>query len=173
MIVPKVHKREKSSSFFSPHRSDLVVVGIWILSLVPAFLISVLKKDPLYASIITIVIQFLASFGSITLFGVISQLICYRYVESSKVHDRMMDGLFYGFHAGMVAWILYASYNILHILFGSRPVGASNPVGETNALIGFFGFTCIASCMAGILFGFIFGRLEDRRRAKGTGALPQ
>ncbi|MFP5238780.1 MAG: hypothetical protein ACLGQW_03025 [Acidobacteriota bacterium] len=164
MIVPKVHKREKSSSFFSPHRSDLVVVGIWILSLVPAFLISVFKKDPLYASIITVVIQFLASFGSITLFGVISQLICYRYVESSKVHDRMMDGLFYGFHAGMIAWILYATF---HILAGKRTVG------EINALIGFFGFTCIVSCMAGILFGFIFGRLEDRRRAKGTGALPQ
>jgi len=164
MIVPKVHKREKSSSFFSPHRSDLVVVVIWILSLVPAFLISVFKKDPFYASVITVVIQFLALFGSITLFGVISQLICYRYVESSKVHDRMMDGLFYGFHAGMVAWILYSSY---HILFGKRTVG------EINALIGFFGFTCIVSCMAGILFGFIYGRLEDRRRAKGTGALPQ
>lgn len=158
MIVPKTRKREKSSSFLSPHREDLIVVGIWITSLVPAFLISVFKKDPLYASVITILIQFLASFGSITLFGVISQLICYRYVESTEVHDRMMDGLFYGFHAGMIIWVLYA---FTHMLFGTRTVG------EINALIGFFGIMCMLSCMIGILCGFLLGHWEERKRSKG------
>lgn len=158
MIVPKTRKREKSVSFFSPHREDLIVVGIWIMSLVPAFLISVFKKDPLYASIITILIQFLASFGSITLFGVISQLICYRYIESTDVHDRMMDGLFYGFHAGMIIWVLYA---FGHMLFGKRTVG------EINALIGFFGIMCMISCIVGILCGFLLGRWEERKRSKG------
>lgn len=158
MNLPKSHKREKSSSFLSPHRSDLIVAGIWITSLIPAFLISVFKNDPIHASVITILIQFLASFGSITLFGVISQLICYRYIESTDVHDRMMDGLFYGFHAGMILWVLYAFY---HMLFGTRTVG------EINSLIGFFGIMCILSCIVGILCGFIVGRWEDRKRVKG------
>ncbi len=158
MIVPKTRKREKSTSFFSPHSSDLIVAGIWLTSLIPAFLISVFKRDPLYASFITILIQFLASFGSITLFGVISQLICYRYIESTDVHDRMMDGLFYGFHAGMILWVLYS---FVHMLFGQRTVG------EINTLIGFFGIMCILSCMIGILCGFLVGRWEDSRRQKG------
>lgn len=158
MIIPKTQKREKSPSFFSPHRSDLIVVGIWVFSLIPAFLISVFKKDPLYASFITILIQFLASFGSITLFGVISQLICYRYVASSNVHDRMMDGLFYGFHAGMIIWVLYAFFSMI---FSKRTVG------EINSLIGFFGIMCMLSCMVGVLCGFVFGHWEERKRAKG------
>ncbi|WP_027191900.1 hypothetical protein [Fundidesulfovibrio putealis] len=158
MNVPTTQKRDKSSSFLSPHREDLVVVGIWVLSLVPAFLISVFKKDPLYASFITILIQFLASFGTVTLFGVITQLICYRYIESSAVHDRMMDGLFYGFHAGMIIWMLYAFFTML---FGLRTVG------EINTLIGFFGIMCILSCMVGILVGFIVGNVEERKRSKG------
>lgn len=156
-MIPIKRKVEKSSSFLSPHREDLVVVGIWVFSLIPAFLISVFKKDPLYASFITILIQFLASFGSITLFGVICQLVCYRYIESSEVHDRMMDGLFYGFHAGMIIWIFYAFYNIF---FGMRTVG------EINSLIGFFGIMCMLSCIAGILCGFVFGRWEDHKRTK-------
>lgn len=158
MTFPKSNKREKSSSFLSPHRSDLIVGGIWITSLVPAFMISVFKNDPLYASVITILIQFLASFGSITLFGVISQLICYRYIESTEVHDRMMDGLFYGFHAGMIIWVLFA---FARMLFGKRTVG------EINALIGVFGIMCILSCIIGILCGFIYGRWEERKRSKG------
>lgn len=158
MIIPRKRKLEKSPAFLAPHREDLIVVGIWLFSLVPAFLISVFKKDPLYASVITVLIQFLASFGSITLFGVISQLICYRYIESSEVHDRMMDGLFYGFHAGMIIWMLYGFF---HILFGSRTVG------EINALIGFFGITCMMSCVVGILCGFIVGRWEARKGSKG------
>lgn len=158
MNVPTTQKRDKSTSFLSPHREDLIVVGIWALSLVPAFLISVFKKDPLYASFITILIQFLASFGTVTLFGVITQLICYRYIESSKVHDRMMDGLFYGFHAGMIIWMVYAFFTMI---FGLRTVG------EINALIGFFGIMCMLSCMVGILCGFLFGRIEERKRSKG------
>lgn len=158
MIVPKKRILEKSSSFLAPHRGDLIVVGIWVCSLIPAFLISVFKKDPFYASVITVLIQFLASFGSITLFGVISQLICYRYIDSSEVHDRMMDGLFYGFHAGMIIWVLYAFF---HMLFGMRTVG------EINSLIGFFGIMCMLSCIVGILCGFIFGHWEDRKRTKG------
>lgn len=158
MNVPTTQKRDKSSSFLSPHREDLVVVGIWVLSLVPAFLISVFKKDPLYASFITILIQFLASFGTVTLFGVITQLICYRYIESSEVHDRMMDGLFYGFHAGMIIWMLYAFFTML---FGLRTVG------EINTLIGFFGIMCILSCMVGILVGFVVGNVVERKRSKG------
>jgi capsular polysaccharide biosynthesis protein len=159
MIIPRAQKSEKSgSSFLSLTRGDLIVVAIWVFGLVPAFLISVFKKDPLYASFITILIQFLASFGSITLFGAISQLICYRYIESSDVHDRMMDGLFYGFHAGMIIWILYAFF---HMLFGKRTVG------EINDLIGYFGIMCILSCVFGILCGFLYGRVEEGRRSKG------
>uniref|UniRef100_A0A7C4AHK7 Uncharacterized protein n=1 Tax=Fundidesulfovibrio putealis TaxID=270496 RepID=A0A7C4AHK7_9BACT len=157
MIVPKVHKSEKSQSFLTPHRGDLIVVAIWVVSLIPGFLISIFKQDPFYASVITVVIQFMASFGSITLFGVISQLICYRYIESTDVHDRMMDGLFYGFHGGMVAWILYAFY---HILFGMRTVG------EINSLIGFFGITCVLSCIVGLICGFLVGRVEESKRAR-------
>lgn len=157
MKVPKTHKREKSGSFLSHHGGDLLVVAIWILSLIPAFLISVFKHDPLYASFITILIQFLASFGSITLFGVISQLICYRYIESSEVHDSMMDGLFYGFHAGMILWVLYAFFRMV---FGQRTVG------ETTSMVGFFGVMCILSCAVGILCGFIHGRWEERKRSR-------
>jgi len=157
MKIPKPVKREKSMSFLSAHRELVFVVVIWALSLVPAFLISVFKRDPFYASVITVLIQFLASFGSITLFGVICQLICYRYIESSGVHDRMMDGLFYGFHAGMIIWVLYAFFRML---FGQRTVG------EINSLIGFFGIICVLSCVAGILCGFVLGGLEERKRAK-------
>jgi membrane-associated HD superfamily phosphohydrolase len=158
MIIPKTSRRDKQTSFLSPHREDLIVVGIWVFSLIPAFLISVFKNDPFYASVITILIQFMASFGSITLFGVICQLICYHYIESSDVHDRMMDGLFYGFHVGMIIWVLYAFFRMM---FGQRTVG------EINALIGFFGIMCILSCMVGILCGFIVGHWEDRKRNKG------
>lgn len=156
-MIPRERKTEKSSSFLAPHRSELIVVGIWILSLLPAFLISVYKRDPLYASFITVLIQFLASFGSITLFGVISQLFCYRYIDSADVHDRIMDGLFYGFHAGMLIWVLYAFF---HMLFGKRTVG------EINALIGFSGIMCILSCTVGIFCGFVLGRWEERKRSK-------
>jgi hypothetical protein len=158
MNIFKVRKRERSGSFLSPHRGDLIVMVIWVISLIPAFLVSLFKKDPLYASFITILIQFMASFGSITLFGVICQLVCYRYIESSEVHDRMMDGLFYGFHAGMIIWILYAFY---HILFGSRTIG------EINHLIGFFGIMCILSCVVGILCGFMAGHWIEAKRNRG------
>lgn len=130
---------------------------IWVVSLVPAFTVSVFKNDPLYASFITILTQFLASFGTLTLFGVICQLVCYRYVESSGVHDRMMDGLFYGFHAGMVLWILYG---LFHIFFGKRTIG------EINFLIGFVGLMCVISCAVGIMLGFLFGHWEEAKRRK-------
>jgi len=159
MQIPKTIRREKQTSFLSLLREDIFVIAIWVLSLVPAFLISVFKRDPFYASVITILIQFLASFGSITLFGVISQLICYRYIASSNVHDRVMDGLFYGFHAGMIIWVLYAFFRML--------VERKYIVGETNSLIGFFGTTCVVSCVVGILCGFVLGGLEERRRSKG------
>jgi len=159
MKIPKTIKSEKQTSVSSLLREDLFVIVIWVLSLVPAFLISVFKRDPLYASIVTVLVQFMASFGSITLFGVISQLICYRYIESSNVHDRMMDGLFYGFHAGMIIWVLYAFFRML---FERKYI-----VGETSSLVGFFGTTCIVSCVVGILCGFVLGGLEDRKRSRG------
>jgi hypothetical protein len=157
MKIIKARKRERSGFLLSPHGGDILVMVIWVISLIPAFLVSVFKQDPLYASFITIMIQFMASFGSITLFGVICQLICYRYVESSEVHDRMMDGLFLGFHAGMILWILYAFY---HILFGTRTIG------EINHLIGFFGIMCIISCIVGILCGFVTGHLVEAKRGR-------
>ncbi|WP_459934415.1 hypothetical protein [Fundidesulfovibrio butyratiphilus] len=157
MRIPHARKSEKSSSFLSAHRGDLVVMIIWVVSLIPAFTVSVFKGDPLYASFITILTQFLASFGTLTLFGVICQLVCYRYVESSEVHDRMMDGLFYGFHGGMVLWILYGFY---HIFFGKRTIG------EINFLIGFVGFMCVISCAVGITVGFLVGHVEEAKRRR-------
>lgn len=159
MNIIKALKRGKpqsSSSFLSMNRSDLVVMVIWLVGLIPAFVVSVFKKDPLYASCITVLIQFLASFGSITLFGVICQLVCYRYIESADVHDMMMDGLFYGFHVGMILWIFYAFY---HIIFGK-----ANIVGDLSALIAFFGLTCIISCVVGIICGFVVGHLQEAKR---------
>ncbi|WP_051261004.1 hypothetical protein [Desulfovibrio inopinatus] len=131
-----------------------IVIAIWLVSLLPGLIVSIRKGDPLYASIIVMVIQLLASFGSITLFGVIAQLVCYHYVKSIEVHDRMMDGLFYGFHAGIVIWILYAFY---HILFGRKIIG------DVNMLVGFFGTMCITSCIIGIIIGFLVGRYRDAK----------
>jgi len=96
----------------------------------------------------------MASFGSITMFGVITQLICYHYIESVEVHESMMDGLFFGFHAGMVIWILYSFY---HIAFGK-----SIPQ-NVNVLVAFFGVTSLLSCMIGILAGFVIGRYKQRK----------
>ena len=156
MKLPTSHKSDKKASYFTSHREDLLVLCLWVVSLIPAFMVSVFKNDPLYASFITVLIQFLASFGSITLFGVITQLICYRYVESSEVHDRMMDGLFYGFHAGMLIWILFAFFSILFV---------KRTIGEINALIGLSGVICIITCSVGILCGFIVGHVVDSRRS--------
>ena len=156
MKLPTSHKREKKTSYLTSHREDIIVSCIWVVSLIPAFMVSVFKNDPLYASFITILIQFLASFGSITLFGVITQLFCYRWVDSSEVHDRMMDGLFYGFHAGMIIWILFAFFSILFV---------KRTIGEINALIGLSGIICIISCFVGILCGFIVGNVIDSRRS--------
>jgi len=157
MKLPTSHTRDKKSSDLASHREDLIVLGIWVVSLIPAFLVSVFKNDPLYASFITILIQFLASFGSITLFGVITQLVCYRYVESSEVHDRMMDGLFYGFHAGMIFWILFGFYSITFV---------KRTIGEINALIGLSGIICIITCVVGILCGFIVGHVIEAKRSR-------
>ncbi|MFZ5813487.1 MAG: hypothetical protein ACOY4F_15735 [Thermodesulfobacteriota bacterium] len=145
--------KAKIKELWRTKKLEISILVIWLVSLLPGLIVSIRKGDPFYASVLVLFIQFLASFGSITLFGVIAQLVCYKYIESVEVHDRMMDGLFYGFHAGIVIWILYAFY---HIFFGRKIIG------DVNTLVAFFGITCIASCVIGILFGFIAGKYRDR-----------
>jgi len=146
--------KTKIKELWRTKKQELSILAIWMVSLLPGLIVSIRKGDPLYASLLVMFIQFLASFGSITLFGVIAQLVCYKYIESVEVHDRMMDGLFYGFHAGIVIWILYAFF---HILFGRKIIG------DVNELVAFFGVTCITSCVIGILCGFVFGKYRDRK----------
>ena len=126
---------------FKKHHRELGIAAIWIVSLLPGVIVSLRKGDPWHATVVVIFIQLLASFGSITLFGVITQIICYKYIESVEIHDRMMDGLFFGFHAGMVIWISYGFY---HILFGRKIIG------NVNDLVAIFGVSCIGSCILGI-----------------------
>jgi len=145
---------EKIASFVSRRHEMLSLICIWILAATPGMIVSVQKGDDWYASLIVMVIQTMASFGSITMFGVITQLICYHYIESVEVHEHMMDGLFFGFHAGLVIWMLYAFY---HIAFGK-----SIPE-NVNVLVAFFGVTSLVSCMVGILTGFLIGKYKQRR----------
>ncbi len=137
---------------FKKHHRELGIAAIWIVSLLPGVIVSLRKGDPWHATVVVIFIQLLASFGSITLFGVITQIICYKYIESVEIHDRMMDGLFFGFHAGMVIWISYGFY---HILFGRKIIG------NVNDLVAIFGVSCIGSCILGIAIGFLVGKLRD------------
>ena len=134
------------------HYRELGVMAIWFTSLLPGVIVSLRKGDPWHATVVVIFIQLLASFGSITLFGVITQIICYKYIESVEIHDRMMDGLFFGFHAGMVIWICYGFF---HILFGRKIIG------NVNDLVATFGISCIGSCILGIAIGFLVGKLRD------------
>jgi hypothetical protein len=134
------------------HCRELGVVAIWFTSLLPGVIVSLRKGDPWHATVVVIFIQLLASFGSITLFGVITQIICYKYIESVEIHDRMMDGLFFGFHAGMIIWICYGFF---HILFGRKIIG------NVNDLVSIFGVSCIGSCILGIAIGFLVGKLRD------------
>ena len=143
---------EKFRDFLSRRYQEIAVLAIWVISLLPGVIVSLRKGDPWHATIVVMVIQLLASFGSITLFGVVAQLICYKYIESVEVHDRMMDGLFFGFHAGMTLWICYGFY---HILFGRKIIG------NVNDLVSIFGVSCIGSCILGIAIGFLVGKLRD------------
>ena len=138
--------------FLKKHHRELGVAAIWFTSLLPGVIVSLRKGDPWHATVVVIFIQLLASFGSITLFGVITQIICYKYIESVEIHDRMMDGLFFGFHAGMVIWICYGFF---HILFGRKIIG------NVNDLVSIFGISCIGSCILGIAIGFLVGKLRD------------
>ena len=134
------------------HHQGLGIIGLWLVSLMPGIIVSLRKGDPWHATMVAMAIQLLASFGSITLFGVVAQIICYKYIESVEVHDRMMDGLFFGFHAGMVIWI---GYGFFHILFGRKIIG------DVNDLVAIFGISCIGSCILGIAIGFLVGKLRD------------
>ncbi len=146
------HQLGKIRNFVAGHRQELGVLALWIISLLPGIIVSLRKGDPWYATVVAMTIQLLASFGSITLFGVVVQIVCYKYIESVEVHDRMMDGLFFGFHAGMVLWICYGFY---HILFGRKIIG------NVNDLVAIFGISCIGSCILGIAIGFLVGKLRD------------
>jgi hypothetical protein len=146
------HLTENMLEVLKKRYQELGVLAIWFISLLPGVIVSLRKGDPWHATVVVIFIQLLASFGSITLFGVVAQLICYKYIESVEVHDRMMDGLFYGFHAGMTIWILYGFY---HILFGRKIIG------NVNDLVAIFGVSCIGSCILGIAIGFLVGKLRD------------
>ena len=143
---------EKFVRFLIRRHQGLGIVGLWVVSLVPGIIVSLRKGDPWHATVVAMTIQLLASFGSITLFGVVAQLICYKYIESAEVHDRMMDGLFFGFHAGMIVWVAYAFF---HILFGRKIIG------DVNDLVAIFGVGCIGSCILGIAIGFLIGKLRD------------
>ena len=134
------------------HYRELGVMAIWFTSLLPGVIVSLRKGDPWHATVVAMAIQLLASFGSITLFGVVAQIICYKHIESVEVHDRMMDGLFFGFHAGMILWI---GYGFFHILFGRKIIG------DVNDLVAIFGISCIGSCILGIAIGFLVGKLRD------------
>lgn len=146
------HLTEHMLELLKKRYQEFGVLAIWIISLLPGVIVSIRKGDPWHATVVVIVIQLLASFGSITLFGVVAQLICYKYISSVEVHDRMMDGLFFGFHAGMIIWITYGFY---HILFGRKIIG------NVNDLVSIFGISCIGSCILGIAIGFLVGKLRD------------
>lgn len=148
------HSLGDKRSFLARHGQEIGILSIWIFSLLPGIVVSIRKGDAWHATVVVPIIQLLASLGSITLFGVIAQLICYKYIESVDVHDRMMDGLFYGFHTGMLLWI---GYGFFHILFGRRIIG------NVNDLVATFGITCIGSCILGISIGFLVGKLRDRK----------
>ena len=143
---------DKLRKFLVRRHQGLGIVGLWVISLVPGVIVSMRKGDPGLATAVVMAIQLMASFGSITLFGVVAQLICYKYIESVEVHDRMMDGLFFGFHAGMIIWVCYGFF---HILFGRKIIG------NVNDLVAIFGVSCIGSCIIGIAIGFLVGKLRD------------
>ena len=143
---------DKVRKFLVRRHQGLGIVALWVISLMPGLIVSLRKGDPWHATGVVMAIQLLASFGSITLFGVVAQLICYKYIESVEVHDRMMDGLFFGFHAGMIVWVGYAFF---HILFGRKIIG------NVNDLVAIFGVSCIGSCIIGIAIGFLVGKLRD------------
>lgn len=143
---------QKIRQFLIDSYKEIVIIGIWAISLLPGLIISIIKGDPLHASFIVMIIQFFASFGSLTLFGMLAQLICYSHIESTTVHDHMLEGLFIGFHAGILIWIVYAFYNIF---FGYKLTA------DINFFIGFFGVTCIVSCILGIFFGFLSGKYRN------------
>jgi|GEM_PF-1329004 len=140
------------SEYIKKRYQEIGVPILWLISLMPGVIVSIRKGDPWHATIVVMVIQLLASFGSITLFGVVAQIICYKYIESVEVHDRMMDGLFFGFHGGMIIWICYGFF---HILFGRKIIG------NVNDLVSIFGISCIGSCILGIAIGFLVGKLRD------------
>ena len=149
------HIKDAVLGFLSARRWEVAVLAIWLVSLLPGLIVSIRKGDPAHATVVVMFIQFFASFGSITLFGVITQILGYKYIESVRIHDRMMDGLFYGFHLGMVIWIFYAFY---HILFGRKIIG------DVNDLVAFFGVTCVLSCIAGIVAGFFLGKVGGGKK---------
>ncbi|KHK01407.1 hypothetical protein [Desulfovibrio sp. TomC] len=143
---------ERFWKFVIKRHQGLGIVALWVISLLPGLIVSLRKGDPWHATAVVMAIQLLASFGSITLFGVVAQIICYKYIESVEVHDRMMDGLFFGFHAGMILWV---GYGFFHILFGRKIIG------NVNDLVAIFGVSCIGSCILGIAIGFLVGKLRD------------
>ena len=143
---------DKLRKFLVRRHQGLGIVALWVISLAPGVIVSMRKGDPGLATVVVMAIQLMASFGSITLFGVVAQLICYKYIESVEVHDRMMDGLFFGFHAGMIIWVCYGFF---HILFGRKIIG------NVNDLVAIFGVSCIGSCIIGIAIGFLVGKLRD------------
>lgn len=143
---------DKIWKFLIRRHQGLGIVALWIISLLPGVIVSLRKGDPWHATVVVMAIQLMASFGSITLFGVVAQLICYKYIESVEVHDRMMDGLFFGFHAGMIIWV---GYGFFHILFGRKIIG------NVNDLVAIFGISCIGSCILGIAIGFLVGKFRD------------
>jgi hypothetical protein len=146
------HAFVKIKDFLAKHGQEILILGIWIISLLPGIIVSIRKGDPWHATVVVPIIQLLASLGSITLFGVMAQIICYKHIESVEVHDRMMDGLFFGFHTGMLLWIGYGFY---HILFGRKIIG------NVNDLVGTFGILCVGSCILGIAIGFLVGKIRD------------
>ena len=134
------------------HYQEILVIAIWVISLLPGIIVSIRKGDPWHATVVVPIIQLLASFGSITLFGVMAQIICYKHIASVEVHDRMMDGLFFGFQTGILLWI---GYGFFHILFGRKIIG------NVNDLVATFGILCISSCVLGIAIGFLVGKIRD------------
>jgi hypothetical protein len=145
---------DKIADFISRRYETLSLLTIWTLAAIPGLVVSIQRGDDWYASLIVMVIQTMASFGSITMFGIITQLVCYHWIESVEVHEHMTDGLFFGFHAGLVIWILYAFYAILF--------GVSIPQ-NINVLIAFFGVTSLLSCVVGIIIGFLLGKYKQSK----------
>lgn len=137
---------------FKKHYQEIGVLALWFVSLLPG-VIAAAQGRSLARHRCGHHHPTAGLFGSITLFGVVAQLICYKYIESVDVHaDSMMDGLFFGFHAGMAIWICYGFY---HILFGRKIIG------NVNDLVAIFGVSCIGSCILGIAIGFLVGKLRD------------